>query len=389
MQVITYLHKLLSKVTHQKRLRTLSLMVTGALSVKKLSVTQLGREISWKIQERSGIRRSDRLVGNKKLHGERKAIYNQVIKLLVGSNIQPAIIVDWSQVPNSRNHIIRAALVTKGRALTLYEEVYPEKKLGNIKVQNQFLKNLKEMLLEVCCPIIITDAGFHTPWFEQVKQLGWNYVGRVRGTYKYYADENKIWVPCTDLWAKATHKETCIGNVLLSKQKPLPTYLYLYKEKNKGRVAKNKAGERRKDKHSKKHSQSAKEPWVLVSSLGGTNFLHAKRVIKIYKKRMQIEESFRDLKSSRYGLSFEQSYSKIIYRIENLLLIAMLTCLIAWLVGFEGEKKGLHLEFQVNSIKNKRVLSLFFLGCQILKRGKYREKITLQYGDFNLIGELL
>ncbi|HVV68560.1 MAG TPA: transposase [Gammaproteobacteria bacterium] len=53
--------------------------------------------------------------------------------------------------------------------------------------------------------------------------------------------------------------------------------------------------------------------------------MHDKRVVKLYKTRMQIEEGFRDLKSSRYGLSIEQSYSKGIVRLENLLLIAITT----------------------------------------------------------------
>ncbi len=75
----------------------------------------------------------------------------------------------------------------------------------------------------------------------------------------------------------------------------------------------------------KDYSHSAREPWLLASSLGKTHYLHDKRVVKLYKTRMQIEEGFRDLKSSRYGLSIEQSYSKGIVRLENLLLIAITT----------------------------------------------------------------
>lgn len=83
---------------------------------------------------------------------------------------------------------------------------------------------------------------------------------------------------------------------------------------------------------------------------------------------MQIEEGFRDLKSSRYGFGFENAYSKKRDRIAVLLLIAMLASFIAWLIGWAAEKEGMHYQFQSNTIKNRRVISLFFLGCRIIRR---------------------
>src|SRR6202043_3611658 len=112
------------------------------------------------------------------------------------------------------------------------------KKLGNEKVQSKFLKKLKKLLPAECQPIIITDAGFHTPWFEQVWSLGWDYVGRVRGTYKYSLDNGSSWRNCKSLLKKATLIEKSIGKVLLTRRKSLPTYLYVFKEEFKGRKSK-------------------------------------------------------------------------------------------------------------------------------------------------------
>ncbi|MBI4356528.1 MAG: hypothetical protein HY559_01425 [Gammaproteobacteria bacterium] len=83
---------------------------------------------------------------------------------------------------------------------------------------------------------------------------------------------------------------------------------------------------------------------------------------------MQIEEGFRDLKSSQYGFGFEKSRTKHIARIQVLLLIAMLAALFAWLTGWVAEQRGLQYKFQANSIKHKRVLSLFFLGCRVISK---------------------
>lgn len=154
----------------------------------------------------------------------------------------------------------------------------------------------------------------------------------------------------------------------LCKEHPIRTNLYLYKGKLKGRKGLNKLGKKRKDTDALSYSKSAREPWILATSLQGGKFLMPKQVVKKYKKRMQIEEGFRDLKSTQYGFSFEKSYTKSCKRSEILLLIAMLASFIAWLTGWIAERLNLHLQFQSNSIKNRRVLSLFYLGCKIIKK---------------------
>lgn len=367
MHARTFLHKTLASVMHLKRLATLSLLVLAALTDKKISVTGLGRSLSVDAFERSNIRRSDRFIGNKLLHKEREGIYTHIVKLLVGTKKKAWIIVDWSHVPNTTNYILRAALVTSGRALTLYEEVHPKSKENNPTVHKHFLKKLKDMLPVESCPIIVTDAGFTKPWFEAVIELGWNYVGRVRGTkcFRYCGEEK--WHLIKALFNEARGEEKYIGEVELTKSKSLRTHFYLMKRRKKGRVSLNKLGKKSHYKNDKEHSRAANEPWLLATSLK-KGCSTKKLVFKIYASRMQIEEGFRDLKSSHYGFSFEKAHSKQIARIEILLLIAMLASLVAWLTGYVLETKKWHYQFQANSIKDKRVLSLFFLGCQAIRK---------------------
>src|SRR5690348_12935988 len=119
MHIKGFLHKKLSVVMHKKRLDTLALLVEAALVNKKLSLTELGREINLPIQERSGIRRADRFLGNVKIYEERFDVQKIMASMLITKQ-RPWIIVDWCEVPNSFEHILRAALVTEGRAITLY-----------------------------------------------------------------------------------------------------------------------------------------------------------------------------------------------------------------------------------------------------------------------------
>jgi hypothetical protein len=369
MQVDRFLHKILAAVIPQKRLTTLILLVTGLLQSKKLSVTELGRGMNTlrPIQERSGIRRSDRFIGNKKFHKELKSIYLQQVNCLVGTRKQPKIIVDWTHIPNTDFHAIRAALAANGRALTLYEEVHLEKKLSNVRVESDFLKALKSLLPLDCKPIIITDAGFRNPWFKQVTALAWDYVGRIRGTHTYY--DGNHWIRCIDLFSRATKKAKYIGKVLLCKKSTIATHLYLLKEKPKKELWRKKYKKRRGGKKEVlSYRKGSTDPWVLASSISGVSPVKVARVIKLYKGRMQIEEGFRDLKNPRYGFGLRNAYSRDTNRIAVMLVIAMLASVIAWLLGYVAEKNKWQYKFQVNSIKSKRILSLFFLGCRVFMR---------------------
>lgn len=352
---------------HKKRLITLILFVVTVLKSKKLSLSELGRAIDLPIKERSGIRRADRFLGNRKLYQEREIIHEVIIKRIIGSRICPDIIVDWSSVPNTTNHTLRAAVVAEGRALTLYEEVHREKKLGNKKVQNKFLQTLKKLLPAECKPIIITDAGFHNDWFKEVTRLGWDFIGRIRGKKYFRKIDEETWKLCSGLYSQARSTPKCLGEIELCRSNAMKMRLVLFKGKKKKRKHLNKAGKKSRDKTSLDYSRAAKEPWLLATSLDKSYFL-SKRVVKKYSFRMQIEEGFRDLKSTRYGFGFENAYSNKPARIEILLLIAMLAAFIAWITGFVAEKNGLHFQFQSNTVKNRRVLSLFFLGCQVIRR---------------------
>jgi hypothetical protein len=358
MHVKGFLHKLLSPVTiHQKRLSTLSLAVEAVIRGKKLSLTALARSISLPIQERSAIKKIDRLLGNTKLHGERITIYKTCIHQVLGENKRPIIIIDWSQVPNTSFYVLRAAFVVQGRALTLYEEVHPISRLGNTKVQTTFLVNFKSALPHDVKPIILTDAGFYNEWFREVSNLQWDYIGRLRGNHSYTID-GENWLKCLGSFSSATNKAECLGSAMLCKKNTIRTYLYLIKDLPKINKYKNR-------NNKEIYKKLAKDPWLLASSLSKDIHYTENDVINLYRKRMQIEEGFRELKSSRYGLSFEHAYSKKIQRIEIFLLIAMLACLIAYITGIVAEHKKLHHQFQVNTLK-RRVLSYFFLGCRVI-----------------------
>ena len=372
MHVREIVTQFLSKVIHKTRLESLIPVITGLIVSKQLKLTQLGRSLNSSATERSGIRRIDRLLANSYYQKNSIEIYKAMTQRVLGNQGRPIILVDWTSLPNSHRMTeageycaLRASLIAEGRSITLYEEAHSKKQEGSNKVHQAFLKNLASILPDCCYPYIVTDAGFRNPWFKAVNTLGWDYVGRIRGTVNYFYNDR--WQPIKKLFKQIkSFSPKLIGEILLSKENSLNTYLYSYKHKLKGRTKLNCFGEKDKRKNSKNHARSYKEPWLLVSSLSG--YTAAKRVIKLYQWRMTIEGSFRDTKSVEYGFSMNENRTIKAKRYTVWLILAALASLVAWLVGYAAEQKKLHYHFQANSYRHRRVLSFFYLGCQIIRK---------------------
>ena len=146
MHGLKLLHKRLLNsraMTHKTRINALMKAVEGLLSGGRLVLTQLGRSLSGPTYEKHRIKCIDRLIGNANLHGERRAIYRQMGQWLLSRVNRPVIVVDWSDVYEGQQFVmLTAAIPLGGRAITLYEEVYPMKQYNSPKSHKRFLKNL-------------------------------------------------------------------------------------------------------------------------------------------------------------------------------------------------------------------------------------------------------
>jgi transposase len=90
----------------------------------------------------------------------------------------------------------------------------------------------------------------------------------------------------------------------------------------------------------------------------------SKKVVKIYATRMQIEESFRDLKT---GLKMNNCGTRNSPRLKVLLLVALVAQYLLFLLGLAVKSSGKHRRYQANSIKNRNVLSNQFIGLRAYK----------------------
>ena len=357
-----WLRKVLPKI-HDKRVESLSVAAGAALRGGRLTVTGLGRSIGGAIRDKHNIKRADRLLSNSHLQSEIKEIYRALCEEIIGGIERPIIAIDWSALDQRGNFaVLRAAVTIEGRTLTLYEEVHDAASKEKRLTHTDFLYTLKDILPPGTRPILVTDSGFRKPWFKVVKRINWDFVGRVRNANRVKLNNKSIL--SSFLYTKATTTPHYLGAALLTEHNPLECNLILYKAKPKKRIKKNKLGKRARGDDNPRYEKGAKDPWLLATSLD----VEATEIVRIYSTRMQIEESFRDLKSTRCGLGLEQHRTYKKERLAVMLLIGAIATTFAWLLGKASEIAGFHRQLQANTLTKQRVLSYFFLGINIFKK---------------------
>ena len=377
MEAVKLLHNFLLKACpnmHSARRKCLLYAVESGLNNQRLTLTSLGRNGAGNIKVKNKIKKIDRLLGNKNLHKEIDLIQKKISAKIIGNNINPIILVDWSAIDEKdRFQVLKASIAYQGRAITILDHVelkYRTKAVKNNSL-DRFLHRLKNILPNHCKPIIVTDAGFSANWFKRLNKLNWYFVGRVRGVSQMCRLGEKDWKTCDEMHNFATNKPTILGDYELSKKKPMRCRLFIYQKSLIGRIRKTKIGTKMSRNLSHDYGRTEKEPWLLASNLPITQNI-SQQVVNIYKSRMQIEETFRDLKNSCYGLGLIKTLTGSQKRMEVLMLISNLVLFILGIIGKAGYNLGLNSHFQANTITKRKVLSLWFLGRQIYQHKNYK-----------------
>ena len=171
------------------------------------------------------------------------------------------------------------------------------------------------------------------------------WVGRVRG--RDYVRLHRRWASCKTLFQRATPTPAALGEDEWVRSNSLRALFVLVRLPNQRRRA-----------------RAAKEPWLLVACTRLAAMAPKQRV-RLYRQRMQIEESFRDMKSQHFGEGLECSRSNGVGRFTVLVLIASLAAFLLWLLGTVAERCDLHLRLHPGNGK-RRAYSRLFLARLLL-----------------------
>lgn len=329
---------------HVKRRAGLAL-VTDAAQRGGLTLLRLSRQVRSTTALRHRIKQCDRLLSNGHLESERPEIYRALARRLLHEHRRVAIIVDWSDLlKDVSQHVLRATVVLEGRSFVIYEEIHDSDSYNVAAVHGKFMETLRTILPERCEPIIITDAGFRGTWFRMLNELKFAWIGRVRNREKMLLRGSEEWVDCQQLYPRARKHARDLGIVDHVKSAPVKCRMVLTKKDGKGRQNKTAFGEKKQSAHSKKQAKGQREPWLLAVSTK-LAFLDADEIVKWYEFRMQIEQTFRDLKNPQWGMGLRNSQTRKPRRLKALLLIAALLSFAFWLIGLAALARGFRIQY--------------------------------------------
>ena len=329
---------------HAKRRACVAKLVEAARA-GGIGLLKMSRGLPATTKLRHRIKCCDRLLSNPHLYNERTQIYGALCRSVLPDQCRIGIIIDWSDLlADGSAHLLRAAAVVKGRAFVLYEEVHQGKDYGSAAAHRQFLTTLRELLPAQCQPVLITDAGFRATWFEIANELQYEWIGRIRNRDMVRADGTSQWDGCKTWYSHATSRARSLGSFEYARSNPIPCRLVVYKKPAQGRHRRTAFGQSARSRSSLKNRAAQIEPWLLAVSPSLASF-SAKRIVALYTGRMQIEQTFRDIKNPQWGLGLSDSQTRKRQRLAILLLLGALATYALWLIGLAAAQGGYRVQY--------------------------------------------
>lgn len=367
---------------HTNRLNALFDIVEALQHAQELTLSSLGRKISGNTSVKNKIKKTDRLLGNKHLHLELGQLYKGLSSFIftyMSYLTDVPIIIDLCFIKDDMAvQMMSAELATKGRTLPLYREIFSEGELAGRA--HKFLMQLKEMIpagKEVVC---IMDAGFTMEWFNAIELLGWNWISRIRGIKLIKVSSDSEWTSIKNFIPNVSQKTVAYDKAFLTETHKHPCRIITTRKTLKGRKRIVSRGKICSKKASGAYSKSAKDPWILATNLP-KNY-NSVKIIKFYEKRMQIEQSFRDIKSVQFGLAGRNVRTKNVHRWAVKMLLAAIVQITFWILGVIGHSQGMQKYFQSNTVKDRKIFSYFTLGRFLIE---YDQLDKIEYTDDKLL----
>lgn len=359
---------------HAIRLQSIMDVASGLQKSQNLSMASMGRKIDAASKIKNKIKKVDRLESNVHLHKELENLYQALSSYIftyVSYEANTPIIIDLCYLKdNCAVQMLSAEIAIKGRSLPLYRDVFNQGELK--KRASQFISNLKDFIPKNKPVIIIMDAGFGEDWFKAIESQGWYWLVRIRQGKNIQIEPHAEWTSIKDFIPTIGLKSKCYPNAKIMKEHERNCRIVTVKKLPKNR-RKPQFTPRNDKAGNNAYRLAAKEPWILATNLP-TQY-KTTQIINFYKKRMQIEESFRDVKSHRYGLSGRYISTTCVHRWGVKMLLASIVQIVFWIIGVIGHSQNFQKVFQANTVKDKKVFSYFYLGQLIIEHDKLGELI--------------
>jgi hypothetical protein len=313
---------------HAKRIDSLANGAAGVLRCARLSIHAIGAAYAElaEIKPKHGIKQVDRFLSNPAFDvAELTAPWARYV---LGAREQAVVALDWTDFDDDDHMTLAAYLVTShGRATPLTWKTVDKKTLKGKQKKYEFdlVKRLAAAIPDGVHVTLLADRGFcDVRFFKHVQKQGWDYVIRLRGNILVETQDGRC-MPASSRVQRGGRAARLADVLVTNQREPIAAV-----------VTKRKPG--------------TKEPWCLATSLGDKK---ASEVLDLYRKRMSIEETFRDQKDLRFGLGLRATHIRDADRRDRLLLLTAIAQALLTLLGAASEETGLDAYLKANTVKRR------------------------------------
>jgi hypothetical protein len=294
--------------------KTLAILVAAAMRVQRVSLANLGRRMDGCAKHQ--IKRCWRFCANERVETA-DAMRGVVATLLKrrGKNKRLLVAVDWVDIKGFQTLV--ASVVLKGRATPVAWASTTNHVYDGHRSRNAFEESLLLVLRDMIPPairvVILADRGFgRTALATFCQRQGFGYVIRIQ--------------PSVTVRLHGFHGKLLDYPVFKGIAKVLKRVGY----RSDGAVTQHVVVHWRRNLPPKRD-----ECWFLMSDQPGT----ARRLCKLYGRRMTVEQLFRDDKSKRNGWSLRDTQITKPDRIDRLLLVLAIAYLLLCGVGLVAKRQ--------------------------------------------------
>lgn len=312
--------------------RNLGLAVAGALEARRIGVGVIGRHMPVSVCPKHAIKRLDRFLSNPRFDDDEAQA--TLLRTLIGPRKRVLIAVDWTMM--RRWQVLVAGVIQRGRCVPALWAINDLARLHKSQnaFENGFFTRLAACLPEGTEAVVIMDRGFRrVSLVKHLESIGLSYVIRTSGGIE--VRHRRYHGPLDEMPIRRNRFMDMHDTELTLKQPTTVRLVSIWKPRQV-------------------------EPWHLMTNIADRPAV----VASIYAKRFHIEETFRDEKDHRFGMSLGYLKCNYAERLTRILLVAALAHLLAMIAGAAARARGLDREYRANTpgSRGRKAHSDFTLG---------------------------
>lgn len=332
--------QVLDGLVDAKKQETLANVAAGIVEAQSLVIGDIGRGIPGEAYDKHKVKRVDRFLSNVWVD-----VTSISLGLLRGFDFVPGqrvlLTLDWTHL--EKFEMMTTSVVTgAGRALPFHWTVIDQKKTRLAVGQKRHLEDLKALLPDGVEFVLLFDAGFDDVDFVRfVRDLEVKFVIR-------------------------SSPQVCVRRKGHDEWMNLRRYTWPRGELYDWDDVEYTKEHQYRVRFVAIHDHAQEDPWLLLTNLQD----HGRTVVRCYGRRFETEEVYKDYKDLRAAFKLKGTRIKDADRLRRLVAVMSVAYLLLVCAGLYGEDLGLHRQMQTNTVKHKRVLALWRVGRNLIRKGR-------------------